>query len=195
MAWAVLKGLGATAQVSSATVDAAKEGVTGSGCAVSEVKRANGKVEFDRLDEALPMPMAKAPPKIMMMVSARPTDPFREPVSSLAAMAAVAVLAVVSLEDSSAALALTSMRADESIRSAAVTFIVSVLSATVFSIASTRMRNALITPTLHCTVGHLHSSRKKYPRFNSVLLVRRQSTDQIIRAARLEPLIPRWLVY
>jgi lysophospholipase L1-like esterase len=58
MAWAILKGVSAPADVSEAelslpggTVAAAEH------CAISNVKVADGGVSFDRLDEALPMPI------------------------------------------------------------------------------------------------------------------------------------------
>lgn len=58
MAWAILKGLGATPVVSSAEIDAAgKKVVAAEGCKVSHVKWANRALSFDRLDEALPMPI------------------------------------------------------------------------------------------------------------------------------------------
>jgi lysophospholipase L1-like esterase len=56
MAVAILKGLGAPAEVSSAVVDAAA-GKVGAvhGCTVSNVKSAGLGIEFDRLDEGLPL--------------------------------------------------------------------------------------------------------------------------------------------
>jgi lysophospholipase L1-like esterase len=57
MAWAVLKGLGATAEVSSATVDVAKNSITTQDCHLSNWTISDIKVEFDRLDDALPFPL------------------------------------------------------------------------------------------------------------------------------------------
>ena len=57
MAWAVLKGLGATAPVSSATVDAAASKASSEGCTVSNLKVSADGVSFDRLDAALPFPV------------------------------------------------------------------------------------------------------------------------------------------
>lgn len=58
MAWAVLKGLGASAQVSRAEIDARAQKVVGAeGCEVKNLKAAGAQVSFDRTDEALPMPI------------------------------------------------------------------------------------------------------------------------------------------
>ena len=55
MAYAILKGLNAPAEVSSATLDAADAKVlAATGCSVTEVTRAAGRFEFTRLDEGLP---------------------------------------------------------------------------------------------------------------------------------------------
>ena len=56
MAVAILKGLGAPAEVSSAEIDATSLKVeSASGCSVSDVKLSSEGVEFDRLDEGLPL--------------------------------------------------------------------------------------------------------------------------------------------
>ncbi|WP_422929393.1 GDSL-type esterase/lipase family protein [Singulisphaera sp. PoT] len=56
MAFAILKGLGAPADVSSVTVDATRQEVVASqGCRVSNVKSGARILEFDRLDEGLPI--------------------------------------------------------------------------------------------------------------------------------------------
>lgn len=56
MAVAILKGLGAPAEVSSAEIDAASASVvTASGCSITGVKSGAGVLEFDRLDEGLPI--------------------------------------------------------------------------------------------------------------------------------------------
>lgn len=56
MAVAILKGLGAPADVSSAEIDAISAGViSASGCTITQVKATPGSLEFDRLDEGLPL--------------------------------------------------------------------------------------------------------------------------------------------
>jgi lysophospholipase L1-like esterase len=58
MAWAVLKGLGASALVSRAVLDcSAKKVAAAEGCRVDNLKIADGAISFDRVDEALPMPI------------------------------------------------------------------------------------------------------------------------------------------
>ncbi len=57
MAWAVLKGLGATAPVSSASITLPAGGVETHGCKVGKVAVSGGGVSFDRLDESLPFPV------------------------------------------------------------------------------------------------------------------------------------------
>jgi len=58
MAWAILKGLGASAKVSNVEIDVAAQKVTAAeGCRVEHFKQAGGVVSFDRLDLALPMPI------------------------------------------------------------------------------------------------------------------------------------------
>jgi lysophospholipase L1-like esterase len=68
MAWAILKGLGAPAAVSRAEIAAPAGTVTvAEHCAISNVKIADGGVSFDRLDEALPMPIdARAEPALKL---------------------------------------------------------------------------------------------------------------------------------
>jgi len=56
MAWAMLKGLGAEADVSAADVDAANEKVIrASGCKISDIKKLTNGVSFVRTDAGLPM--------------------------------------------------------------------------------------------------------------------------------------------
>jgi lysophospholipase L1-like esterase len=57
MAWAVLKGLGATAPVSSAAVKLPGGTAEAQGCTVDHVIASDSGVSFDRLDEALPFPV------------------------------------------------------------------------------------------------------------------------------------------
>ncbi len=69
MAWAILKELGASALVSRADIDSATKAVVAAeACKVQNLKVADGGVSFDRLDDALPMPI----------------DPAAEPVLKLA---------------------------------------------------------------------------------------------------------------
>ncbi len=56
MGFAIIKGLGAPAEVSSVTIDAAARQVAeASGCKVSNLKGSAEGLEFDRLDEGLPL--------------------------------------------------------------------------------------------------------------------------------------------
>jgi hypothetical protein len=57
MAWAVLRGLGATPLVARAEVDCASKKATATQCRAENLKVADSTVSFDRLDEALPMPI------------------------------------------------------------------------------------------------------------------------------------------
>jgi lysophospholipase L1-like esterase len=58
MAWAILKGVGAPADVSEAELSLPGGTVASSDhCAISNVKVADGGLSFDRLDECLPMPI------------------------------------------------------------------------------------------------------------------------------------------
>lgn len=57
MAWAVLKGLGAPALVSLVDIDATTKQVRVEGCRVEHVTVGGGRVGFDRIDDALPMPI------------------------------------------------------------------------------------------------------------------------------------------
>jgi lysophospholipase L1-like esterase len=61
MAWAILKGLGAPALVSRADIDiVAKTVVVAEACRIQNLKVAGGAISFDRLDDALPMPIDPA---------------------------------------------------------------------------------------------------------------------------------------
>jgi lysophospholipase L1-like esterase len=58
MAWIILKGLGAPALVSRAEIASDSQKVTGTQCCrVENLQTTNGILSFDRLDEALPMPI------------------------------------------------------------------------------------------------------------------------------------------
>ena len=87
MAWAVLKGLGASALVSSAEIDAASGTVKSSeGCQVTNVKMAESGVSFDRLDAALPMPIdERAEPALKLAPVLDDLDRLELRVSGLAA--------------------------------------------------------------------------------------------------------------
>lgn len=57
MAWAVLKGLGATPMVSRVSVDAKKGTAEAENCQVQELSSQGGRVRFSRQDAALPLPI------------------------------------------------------------------------------------------------------------------------------------------
>lgn len=57
MAWLALTQMGATALVSRAEIDVSKKSVACDGCQVERLEVADGKVRFDRMDRALPMPI------------------------------------------------------------------------------------------------------------------------------------------
>jgi len=58
MAWAILKGLGATPLVSSVTIDGQAARVeSAQGCKVDGIHGGNGALDFIRTDDALPMPI------------------------------------------------------------------------------------------------------------------------------------------
>lgn len=58
MAWAILKGLGATAAVSSAELDGAAGKITAAtACKITDLKVADGVVRFTRKDMTLPLPV------------------------------------------------------------------------------------------------------------------------------------------
>src|ERR1051325_7983606 len=60
MAWAVLKGLGATPLVSRADISATGNGSSKTeNCRISTLHANDGRVSFERLDNALPMPIDK----------------------------------------------------------------------------------------------------------------------------------------
>jgi hypothetical protein len=59
MAWAVLKGLGASSLVSSAGIDASTRQAKVDNCEVEHIDMADRRLSFDRIDHALPMPIDK----------------------------------------------------------------------------------------------------------------------------------------
>lgn len=69
MACAILKGLGATAAVSSATLDAATSKVTAAtGCQITHLQVSGGVVRFTRKDEALPLPVDPAAEAVTKLI-------------------------------------------------------------------------------------------------------------------------------
>jgi hypothetical protein len=87
MAWAILKGLGASALVSRAEIDGAAGKVLASeSCRVTNLKADQGTVAFDRLDDALPMPVdAKAEPALKLAPILQDLDRYELQVTGLAA--------------------------------------------------------------------------------------------------------------
>jgi lysophospholipase L1-like esterase len=68
MAWAVLKGLGASALVSRAEIDAAAKKVEAAeGCRIEHLQQAGGVLSFDRIDDALPMPIDERAEKALKL--------------------------------------------------------------------------------------------------------------------------------
>jgi hypothetical protein len=58
MAWAILKGLGATPLVSRAQIDAKSQNVVAAeACRIENLKISDGTISFDRTDDALPLPI------------------------------------------------------------------------------------------------------------------------------------------
>jgi lysophospholipase L1-like esterase len=57
MAWAILKGMDASSLVSRVTVDVPSAKARSEGCAVESLKVSGNTINFDRKDEALPMPI------------------------------------------------------------------------------------------------------------------------------------------
>ena len=57
MAWAILKGLGAPSLVSSVRIDCSGKQVKSKGCEVKDLQVSGNSVSFERVDEALPMPI------------------------------------------------------------------------------------------------------------------------------------------
>ena len=57
MAWAILKSLGATPMVSKSLVDHSAKSASGERCKIQNLKFGERSLTFDRLDEALPMPI------------------------------------------------------------------------------------------------------------------------------------------
>jgi len=86
MAWAILKGLHAPALVSRAELDAGSGTAKAEKCRVSNLKFEQGTLSFDRLDEALPMPIDKrAEPALKLAPVLRDLDRYGLKVNGLAA--------------------------------------------------------------------------------------------------------------
>jgi lysophospholipase L1-like esterase len=87
MAWAVLKGLGATPLVSRAEIDGAAGKVLASeGCRITNLKAEQGTVAFDRSDDALPMPIdPKAEPALKLAPILQDLDQYELKVAGLPA--------------------------------------------------------------------------------------------------------------
>ena len=87
MAWAVLKGLGATPEVSAAQIDARNKKVaTEQGCKITSLKVEADALSFDRLDTALPMPIdPKAMPALEIAPILQDLDRYELRVAGLAA--------------------------------------------------------------------------------------------------------------
>ncbi len=68
MAWAILKGLGAPALVSSVEIDSSARKIASTDhCRADHLEVTDGNMTFDRLDEALPMPIdARAEPALKL---------------------------------------------------------------------------------------------------------------------------------
>jgi lysophospholipase L1-like esterase len=87
MAWAILKGLGATALVSRTEIDgAAGKVLAAEGCRVTNVKAGQGTIAFDRADDALPMPVdLKAEPALKLAPILQDLDQYELQVTGLPA--------------------------------------------------------------------------------------------------------------
>lgn len=85
MAWAVLKGLGASALVSRAEIDFTSQKVRSvTGAKVSNLKVEGSTVSFDRLDDALPMPIdPKAIPALKLAPILQELDQYELRVTGL----------------------------------------------------------------------------------------------------------------
>ncbi len=68
MAWAILKELGASALVSKAEISSTTKAVVATeACKVQNLKVADGTISFDRLDDALPMPIEPAAEPVLKL--------------------------------------------------------------------------------------------------------------------------------
>ncbi len=87
MAWAILKGLGASGLVSRADLDFTAKKVTGTeGCRLEALKVSNGTISFDRSDDALPMPIdEKAVPALKLAPILEELDQYELRITGLPA--------------------------------------------------------------------------------------------------------------
>ena len=87
MAWAVLKRLGASARVSNVVIDGSTQKVlTADGCRVENLKKSAAVLSFDRLDEALPMPIdPRAEPALKLAPILQELDRYELEVTGLPA--------------------------------------------------------------------------------------------------------------
>lgn len=85
MAWAILKGLGAPALVSRVQIDCATGKAATDACRVENLKAANNTVSFERLDDALPMPIdERAGPALKLAPILEDLDRFELQINGLA---------------------------------------------------------------------------------------------------------------
>lgn len=86
MAWAVLKGLGATPIVSAAEINAKTSKVASAlNCRIQNLSSQDGSISFERLDEALPMPIdPKATPALKIAPILQDLDRYELKVGGLA---------------------------------------------------------------------------------------------------------------
>jgi lysophospholipase L1-like esterase len=85
MAWAILKALGATPLVSTATVDSQALKVEATrACRISNLKAEAGTISFDRLDDATPMPVdPKAEPALGVVPFTRDLNAYELTIAGL----------------------------------------------------------------------------------------------------------------
>jgi hypothetical protein len=85
MAWAILKALGATPLVSAATINQADlKAEAAEGCRIDNIKKDGTTLRFDRLDDALPMPVdKKAEPALALVPITHDLNRYELKVSGL----------------------------------------------------------------------------------------------------------------
>jgi hypothetical protein len=84
MAWAILKGLGAPALVSRAAIDMPSKKVSSEGCQLENLQVSGNTVSFDRMDQALPMPIdEKAGPALKLAPILEELDRYELKVTGL----------------------------------------------------------------------------------------------------------------
>jgi hypothetical protein len=86
MAWAILKGMDAPSLVSRATIEVPSGKVSSEGCGVESLVVSGNRVNFDRKDEALPMPIdEKARPALKLAPILEDLDRYELQVTGLLA--------------------------------------------------------------------------------------------------------------